>query len=333
MSSHKSRLIGVFILVIILPVILTACEIGDTTDDGVEEDGVITEYSEYEVEYYTDSTSAEKIWMPIPKNWVGRGINELEILDIEPEPKKVYTDEHGNEIAYWENESNEEKQYEIEFEVALSNINHNISENDYDIEYDQDSSIHQKYTSATDKTQSDAFAIKEKAEEIVGNTEDPMDKAEEIVKWTAANINYSDDVPYDMPDALSVLKHQKGGCGAFANIFVALSRAADIPARNVSLLHNPYYDEFQTGEHGDAFWAHIIVEFYLQDYGWVQVDPSKTDWFGNIEEEMIILTKGNEFKLRNSEPFTRDVWFHLPVRELDGYRSQIGTNMKVDKLD
>ncbi|MDZ7672885.1 MAG: transglutaminase-like domain-containing protein [Halanaerobiales bacterium] len=272
--------------------------------------------------------------MPIPKNWDNHGTNEIEILNIEPEPTELYTDEHGNKIAYWKNNSDEKNEYKIEFEITISNINHDISKEDYDINYDETSEIYKKYTSSRNKTQSDAPEIIEKANEIVGDTLDPVQKARKILKWTSTNIESDGNVPYDLPDALSVSEYQKGHCGAFVNIFVALSRASGIPARNVSLIHHPDDNQFKSGSHSDTFWGHLIAEIYLQDYGWVQIDIVRGDWFGKIEENIIILSKGNEFELKNAEFETKDIAFHLPLKSrADGSLVQFKSYIEVEKLN
>lgn len=310
-------------------------DIGSAPEDIIEEEN----FNEYNIEYYTDKVSAEKVWIPIPKKWDNYGTNEIDILNIEPEPTKIYTDEHGNNIAYWKNEDNKEIEYRVEFDITVSNINHNISQSDYNIKYDKNSDIYNKYTSAKEKTQSDAPEIINLANEIVESTEDPVEKNEKILEWVSSNIKASGDVPYDLPDALSVYETRKGDCGAFANMFVALNRAAGIPARNVSVIHHPDYNEFKSGSHGDTFWGHIVSEIYLQDYGWVQIEPQSKpnheEWLGIINENMIILTKGNEFELKDANFETKDIWFHLPIKSYEDYSEfgQFNTNIKVKKLN
>lgn len=81
--------------------------------------------------------------------------------------------------------------------------------------------------------------------------------------------------------ALDLLRTGRGECSEYSALFVALCRAAGIPARS------------QVG-----FWAkkelspHVWAEFHLPGVGWVPVDPSTGDdprndltrWFGNLPD-------------------------------------------------
>jgi hypothetical protein len=96
--------------------------------------------------------------------------------------------------------------------------------------------------------------------------------------------------------ALDMLRTRRGECGDYSALFVALCRAAKIPARA------------QVG-----FWAvrerslHVWAEFYLPDVGWLPVDPAvgsrspraRTDAFGNLADlnERIAVTMGFDHNL------------------------------------
>ena len=64
-----------------------------------------------------------------------------------------------------------------------------------------------------------------------------------------------------------LLKNLRGKCADFSSVFVALSRSVGVPAREI----------FGTriSKDGDITgFYHCHAEFYLQEYGWVPVDPS-----------------------------------------------------------
>ena len=281
----------------------------------------------YEI-LYSFTSDAEQIWTPVPVNWDGHGTIDIEILEINPEPKILYTDEHGNQIAYWHDASITKADYFIKFIIEVSEIKHNVS--NYSIEYDQDSEVYQAYTSSKEMTQSDDPRIINKAEEIIKDTVDPLEKAKKIADWVSDNLQPG-DVTYMYPDAITVLDYKKGHCGAFANIFTTLCRASGIPARNVSVLHHPYKNEFQSGKHFEGFYAHIISEFYLQDYGWVQIDPINNS-IGNIQEDLIIMSKGNSFMLKEASFNEKHLWFHLPMKNRGG-QIEDSIYMEVKRLD
>ena len=68
--------------------------------------------------------------------------------------------------------------------------------------------------------------------------------------------------------AVSALKIKKGDCSEYSDLFVALCRAKDIPARVVTGVS--VQSDTKTAKHN---WA----EVYLKNYGWVPFDPSKGD--------------------------------------------------------
>ena len=66
-----------------------------------------------------------------------------------------------------------------------------------------------------------------------------------------------------------MLKEPGGKCADISSIFVALSRAAGVPAREIfGIRQGKKPVENITG------WQHCWAEFYLPGHGWVSVDPA-----------------------------------------------------------
>jgi hypothetical protein len=74
-----------------------------------------------------------------------------------------------------------------------------------------------------------------------------------------------------------------------------------------------------------GFGTHVMAEFYLQDYGWIQVDASQGDnppQFGNIPFERLFLSKGNEIDMGHNHSWPAEegwnilggvaAWLHVP---------------------
>lgn len=91
---------------------------------------------------------------------------------------------------------------------------------------------------------------------------------------------------YGMP-ASWVLKNQKGTCGEYANLFIALMRLRGIPCKFITGL---YYSERQSTFHA---WA----EFYDNKKGWVAVDPQGS--IIGVTSNHIKLMEGIDFKETN----------------------------------
>ena len=84
-------------------------------------------------------------------------------------------------------------------------------------------------------------------------------------------------------DAVATLKRGAGSCAGYTNLYLALLRAAGIPARQISgYLYMPakhmsgdYVDPATNAVYLNKL-AHVWVEFYLPDLGWVLADPTYT---------------------------------------------------------
>ncbi len=288
---------------------------------------------EYIIKYYADSkrvisedNDINKVWMPIPQYWYGNSTSDLEILAIDPSPDEIYKDEHGNKVIYWSNLSSGHI-YSIEFKIKLNKNRHNISSKKYNFSYNKDSDIYKKYTESNKRIQSEDNRIKTIANEINHEEEDPYLKVENIVRWINNNLSYGEG----SRDALSVIKYGNSDCAGFANAFVALARASGIPARIISVLHPLNRTEFQSGKLFDTLGAHIIAEFYLQDYGWVEIDPGDRYTIGDIPYFYIVMTRGSFEKFNNMEYDYEDKFFHLPQSNFQNLEPYTG--IEVEKIN
>jgi hypothetical protein len=98
------------------------------------------------------------------------------------------------------------------------------------------------------------------AHRIRGREADPRAVAERINTWVHDSI--ADRITFGVPNALAVLKTRSGDCNEHTQLFVALSRAAGVPARIAAGL--AYVD--------GKFYYHAWPEVFLDD--WVPVDPT-----------------------------------------------------------
>jgi transglutaminase-like putative cysteine protease len=107
--------------------------------------------------------------------------------------------------------------------------------------------------------------IQEVANGIEGQTE--MDIVTNIYDYVIDNMEYA------MPSeknrgAVKALQSAKGDCTEYADLFVAICRAKNIPARVTT--------GYMVGLNSTSS-KHNWVEVYLQEYGWVPFDPSTGD--------------------------------------------------------
>ena len=108
--------------------------------------------------------------------------------------------------------------------------------------------------------QSNDPRIQAQARLIVGGEREPARAARLIHDWVHEHVRPAADA--DVPSALSVLATRRGDCNESTVLYVALARAAGLPARSVAGLL--YLD--------GRFYYHAWPEVYLAD--WVAVDPA-----------------------------------------------------------
>ncbi len=118
---------------------------------------------------------------------------------------------------------------------------------------------HEKYI------EKDHREIRRAADGIEGETESDIVKG--IYDYVLDNMEYSVLGRKDW-GAVKALELGKGDCTEYSDLFVALCRAKNIPARVVS---------GYTVGFGLSSTGHNWAEVYLNDYGWVPFDPSAGD--------------------------------------------------------
>jgi hypothetical protein len=109
--------------------------------------------------------------------------------------------------------------------------------------------------------------LREKAKELVGQEADRVIAARLLNEWV---FNYVEKAPtIGVPNALEVLHTRQGDCNEHTALYVALARAAGIPAR---IAAGVVFSD-RIGATG-AFYYHAWPEIYLGSAGWVPVDPT-----------------------------------------------------------
>lgn len=143
--------------------------------------------------------------------------------------------------------------------------------------------------------------IRTLAREIVKDKSNGWAQAEAIYDYVRANVEYRES---DLKGAVDALKDKVGDCEAMTSLFVALCRAAKIPARMVWVTDHSY------------------PEFYLVD------DQNKGHWFpcqisggrafGEMPETRPILQKGDNYRVPESKERRRYVAVQLTATAVRG---------------
>lgn len=120
------------------------------------------------------------------------------------------------------------------------------------------------YLKATPRIQCDHETIRNLAKKVIGDTKEPLEKVRKLQAWVYRTLkkSYSDNAD----TALEVLDHKAGDCTEHSLLFVALARAAGLPAREVGGLAYIRGSKPMFGWHA---WAEVH-----DGHQWVSVDPT-----------------------------------------------------------
>lgn len=145
------------------------------------------------------------------------------------------------------------------------------------------------------------------AAEITAEKNSILEKARAIYDWTVDNTTRNPETRgCGMGDVNTLLEQPCGKCADISSVFIALCRAAGVPAREVLGLRmgkSPVQD-ITTGQH---CWA----EFFLPGTGWVSADPA------DVRKKMLV----ENLQLNAPETAACREYF---FGGLDAYRIKLG---------
>ncbi|HEX5773762.1 MAG TPA: transglutaminase-like domain-containing protein, partial [Geomobilimonas sp.] len=112
--------------------------------------------------------------------------------------------------------------------------------------------------------------VKKLSDSITKGKKTVLEKARAIYDWTCEN-TYRDPATRGCGkgDVCALLQKPGGKCTDISSVFIALCRAAGVPAREI------FGIRLGKKETEDiTAWQHCWAEFFLPGYGWVPVDPA-----------------------------------------------------------
>jgi transglutaminase-like putative cysteine protease len=125
----------------------------------------------------------------------------------------------------------------------------------------------------------DNLRIQQAANGIEGRAD--LEKVLNIYDYVTEHMEYSIANTKAL-GAVNALKRGKGDCTEYSDLFVALCRAKNIPARVIT--------GYRVNRNATSP-KHNWLEVYLQKYGWVPFDPSNGD-VGNVSGKSRVLNTG-----------------------------------------
>jgi hypothetical protein len=130
--------------------------------------------------------------------------------------------------------------------------------------------------------ESDAPEILGEARKAVGDARDPRLKAERLTRYVGALLEKKPTV--SLPSALEVLRTKVGDCNEHTALYVALARAAGVPARvavGLVFLHGAFYYHA---------WPEVFVEGPVGRGYWLPVDPTLNQFPADVTH--VVLARG-----------------------------------------
>ncbi len=171
------------------------------------------------------------------------------------------------------------------------------------------------------------------AAKVTAGKKDVHEKARAVYDWVVENISRDPLVQgCGLGDVEVTLAKRSGKCADISSVFVAVARAAGVPAREVFGIRLGKKDiEDITGGY------HCWAEFYEPGYGWVPVDPAdvrkimlikglnlkeagkyREYYFGAVDEYRIAIAKGRTDFLAPAQKAGPVSYFMYPYAEVDG---------------
>ncbi|MFZ5518025.1 MAG: transglutaminase-like domain-containing protein [Candidatus Zhuqueibacterota bacterium] len=270
-----------------------------------------------------------KYWAFLPQEWSNQ--KNVKILEMHPKPNKkaAMSDEHGT-LAYWDFSKRKEATnltVQIRFTADLYHDEHAIDPQAVPDGHRFDDRELVAYLS-NDSLAFITPEIQEISNEVTRNVSDPFLKVRNIFRWVLLHMEHQFPVMQRgtrtiLANALNEQQSVFGGDSAeYTWLFVALCRAAHIPARPV------------VGFLAKEGWEtpHTWAEFYLPAHGWIPSDVFLADskemiaefsngndqfyYMGSLDNYHLVFYKGSLMPLQpncpySSEPFVsaNRIWY------------------------
>lgn len=146
--------------------------------------------------------------------------------------------------------------------------------------------------------ESNSTQVKTAAGQIVAGKERAWERVKAIYDWVQEKVKYEDNQGKRVLSAVEAMQSGKGDCDEITSLFVALCRAAGIPARTVRVPR------------------HVYPEFYLlDDQGqgrWFPCQSAGTPSFGYMPDLRPILQRGDNVLLPDPRTKKRTRYRYFP---------------------
>lgn len=273
-----------------------------------------------------------KLWIPYPTSDQHQTVNDIKVSGNFAS-SGVYTDQaYGTPMLYaeWPKDAASRKLV-FSFHVDRKEIAQRILP---DTEPNWNRSDYAEYLQPTSRGPIDGD-VKKLADKITVGTSTNLQKAKAIYDWTVENM-YRDPntIGCGLGDVCELLRKPGGKCTDISSVFIALCRAAGVPAREVFSIRLG-----KKAEEDITTYQHCWAEFFVPGFGWVTADPAdvrkamlveklelnnpkakeyRSYFLGGIDAYRVVLAKGRDVRLNPPQAGAPLNTFGYPYAEVDG---------------
>jgi hypothetical protein len=213
---------------------------------------------------------------------------------FEPQPTRMERDAWAQQCAVYEIPRvgvGEKVTLSYTVDVELHAIKHLVRPEKVGTLGDIPAEIREQYTVDAPRYRYREGSIQELADEIVGEETNAYWIARRLYDYVIDNVEYQLIGGWDVPEV--VLERGTGSCSEYAFTYIALCRAAGLPARYQGSIAG----RSDAASIDEVF--HRWTQVYLPGYGWVPVDPSAGDkkapadqarFFGHLRNTLLVTT-------------------------------------------
>jgi transglutaminase-like putative cysteine protease len=230
----------------------------------------------------------------VPENLPNQEL--LAEIDYSPQPADFLMDKWGQKVAHYRFENLEAAQFTtvgMKVRAKLFEVRYFIFPEKVGKLEEIPKDVTEKFLADDTKYSVNSPFIQQSSKQAVGDETNPYWIARKIYNHVIDHMEYELAGGWNI--APTVLKRGTGSCSEYSFVYIAMCRAAGLPARYVGSV------VIRGDDASDDEVFHRWVEVYLPNYGWIPIDPSGGDYeepakqanaIGNLQNRFLITTTG-----------------------------------------
>jgi transglutaminase-like putative cysteine protease len=262
-----------------------------------------------------------RLWIPVPYEESSQAVGKVKITGV-PRWKVLAEPEYRNRFVYVViDRAALANGAEIKASFHVQRFEHQVVLNGNDDEQGTPTVATARFLKPDRLVPLDG-EIADLSEKEAGGAMLPLDKSRRLYEYVIATMHYDHDgSDWGRGDALWACNSKHGNCTDFHSLFIALARAAGIPARFEIGFSIP------TNAHEGAITSyHCWAQFYVAGTGWVPLDASEAwkhkelhdYYFGGLDANRVKMSMGRDIRLNPPQKGGPLNYFVYPYAELDG---------------